>query len=286
MNFVFDNTHLPIGKTDRNALPEVPAGQKVTASEWNTAMQASLDLRGALLAHLGPSFTFAPIAHVQGLVFTFAGPDSQCGLPDGGCTLVAIDQPSDLALTGTAFGTWASASLLVLQNVGAGTLTIPHGSSGVFFTDGQEFALRPGAMAFFAHAPGQGGPLVELAQSEAPPLVESAFAGDVVSETSQFWIGQRAISSTFEVLVDPNADVTIATSPIIVANGLSRVGRCLLVFRGPGGHSVTLTAGPNPGQAMAFVKGEASVTFHSGDSIEFALLGDGVWREVSRSVAA
>ena len=93
-SFVFDNTSLPIGKTDRNALPEVPAGQKVTASEWNTAMQASLDLRGALLAHLGPSLTFAPIAHVQTFGFTFAGPDSQCGLPDGGCTLVAIDSPA------------------------------------------------------------------------------------------------------------------------------------------------------------------------------------------------
>lgn len=49
-NFVDDLTSLPDGKTDAPTSVSLPAGQKVTAAEWNTAMQAAVDLRGALLA--------------------------------------------------------------------------------------------------------------------------------------------------------------------------------------------------------------------------------------------
>ena len=47
-NFVTDLTTLPNGKSDLIVSP-VPANNKVTATEWNTFIQASYDLRGQLL---------------------------------------------------------------------------------------------------------------------------------------------------------------------------------------------------------------------------------------------
>lgn len=49
-NFVDDLTSLPAGKVDGpGSSISVPAGQKVTAAEWNSVMQALVDTRGALL---------------------------------------------------------------------------------------------------------------------------------------------------------------------------------------------------------------------------------------------
>lgn len=47
-NFVTDLTTLPNGKSDLIVSP-VPANNKVTATEWNTTIQAAYDLRGQLL---------------------------------------------------------------------------------------------------------------------------------------------------------------------------------------------------------------------------------------------
>ncbi len=49
-NFIDDLTSLPAGKTDApGGSISVPAGQKVTAAEWNSVMQALVDTRGAIL---------------------------------------------------------------------------------------------------------------------------------------------------------------------------------------------------------------------------------------------
>lgn len=48
-DFVYDGTALPSGKTDARPLTG-PAGESVTATEWNTVMQAAVDLRDAVTA--------------------------------------------------------------------------------------------------------------------------------------------------------------------------------------------------------------------------------------------
>ncbi len=64
-DFVYDGTALPSGKTDARPLTG-PAGESVTATEWNTVMQASVDLRDAVTAGDYHGLVSAPSVPVSG----------------------------------------------------------------------------------------------------------------------------------------------------------------------------------------------------------------------------